>query len=413
MMLRRPRFQTVVLVGLCASMVLTLVLIVLGAAAVGLSIGWAPKPEAAYGRQPTAQVKALLENHCFPVIREGRSVGFVAAVVCGTNTALASFGKAALQGGDVSVDTLFEIGSISKTFTGIALSREVERAEVRLEQPVQELLPAHARLSTPAQAITLKQLTTHSSGLPRLASIHSPRGGLAMLLFGADPYSYVSDAQFFHALETITLIFSPGSKSEYSNLGAGLLGYALAARARTNYDNLIRREVCQPLEMGDTCVKLAPTQRAHFAQGYRWVRKVGPFMVALRSAPWNLAEYYAGAGGIRSTGTDMLKYLIANMRPEGTPIAGALRQSHVELFREDKHTAFGMNWLRSNWDWSPQTIIWHNGGTGGFRTFLGFTEDGELGAMVLCNTGPGDVSDLLAIALLKDLLAQRNGKDER
>ena len=121
----------------------------------GLSVGWAPEAQASYTGQPTSQLKALLEKHCAPVMKEGRSVGFVVAIVSGTNSALASYGKAALHGSDVSLETLFEIGSISKTFTGIALSRQIERGEVRLEQPVQELLPAHARLSTAAQVITL------------------------------------------------------------------------------------------------------------------------------------------------------------------------------------------------------------------------------------------------------------------
>jgi CubicO group peptidase (beta-lactamase class C family) len=97
----------------------------------------------------------------------------------------------------------------------------------------------------------------------------------------------------------------------------------------------------------------------------------------------------------------MLKYLQANMHPDGQPLEHALRESHQELFREDDRTAFGMNWIRSRSKRLPQAMIWHNGGTGGFRSFLGFTEESGLGVLVLSNSSE-DV-DELAIELLRDL----------
>jgi serine-type D-Ala-D-Ala carboxypeptidase/endopeptidase len=344
-----------------------------------------------------------LQKRCGAAVEEGSSVGIAAAIIQGTNASLGFFGKTALHGGRVDPGTFFELGSISKTFTGIALARGVERGEVRLDQSLQELLPRNLRLPSPAQGITLGQLTTHSSGLPRLPDVKSYFGAACMVLFGADPYSFVTDAQFWNAVKSTPLVFPPGSKSEYSNFGVGLLGYVLSCRAGTNYDGFVRGQVCYPLGMRETGVRLSRSEQRRLAQGYRFTRKVGPFMVALRSAPWNLADYFAAAGGVKSTGTDTLKYLEANMHPAGTSISAALEASHRELFREDQHSAFGMNWIRSNWDWSPQPIIWHNGGTGGFRTFLGFTEDGKSGVFVLCNTALGDVSDRVGVAILKDL----------
>ena len=97
----------------------------------------------------------------------------------------------------------------------------------------------------------------------------------------------------------------------------------------------------------------------------------------------------------------MLKYLMANMHPEGQPLEHALRESHQVLFKEDEHTAFGMNWIHLQTPKLKQPLIWHNGGTGGFRSFLGFTEDSRFGVVILSNTSE-DV-DHLAIALLHDL----------
>ena len=124
-------------------------------------------------------------------------------------------------------------------------------------------------------------------------------------------------------------------------------------------------------------------------------------MVALRSDPWFVGNPLGGAGALRSTASDMLKYLKANMHPEGQPLAHALRESHQVLFKENKYTAIGMNWIHLQSLKLQQPLIWHNGGTGGFRSSLGFTEQGQFGALILSNTSE-DV-DQLAIALLSDL----------
>ena len=124
-------------------------------------------------------------------------------------------------------------------------------------------------------------------------------------------------------------------------------------------------------------------------------------MVALRSDPWFVGNPLGGAGALRSTASDMLKYLKANMHPEGQPLAHALRESHQVLFKENKYTAIGMNWIHLQSLKLQQPLIWHNGGTGGFGSSLGFTEQGQFGALILSNTSE-DV-DQLAIALLSDL----------
>ena len=140
------------------------------------------------------------------------------------------------------------------------------------------------------------------------------------------------------------------------------------------------------------------------------MRRWGPFVVALRSDPWFVGNELGGAGALRSTANDMLKYLKANMHPEGQPLEHALRESHQVLAKEDEHTAFGMNWIHLHSPKLKQPIIWHNGGTGGFRSFLGFTEDSRFGVLILSNTSE-DV-DSLAIALLRDLAIEPARPDQ-
>jgi len=222
-----------------------------------------------------------------------------------------------------------------------------------------------------------------------------------MLLFGSDPYAGYTQADLLADVRKVKLESKPGTHAHYSNFGMTLLGFLLSTNAHSSYEALVKREVCLPLGMKDTTLTLDPLQAPRAAQGYRAVLRWGPLVLALRSAPWFKGNDLGGAGALRSTATDMLKYLQANMHPEGQPLEHALRESHRVLFKEDDRTSFGMNWVHIQSQRLKQELIWHNGGTGGFRSFLGFTADSRLGVLVLSNTTE-DV-DELAIDLLREL----------
>jgi len=137
---------------------------------------------------------------------------------------------------------------------------------------------------------------------------------------------------------------------------------------------------------------------------YRLVLKLGPVSFGLKSDEWRIPNHLAGAGAIRSMGRDMMTFLKANMGLVSTPIDAAIRRSHRELFRDTGGLTIGMNWIRSFDDALAQNIIWHNGGTGGFRTYLGFTEDRQFGVFVLGNTA--NSVDSLAVEILKSLVRE-------
>lgn len=384
----------------------------LGLWATGFSIGWAgnaPK-EWSDGRAP--ELESLIRKRCVPFMQQGKSIGMTVAVVTPAHATAMSFGRPSLTPWTrMRDDTVFEIGSITKTFTAIALARAIERGTMRLEQPMQELLPPNVELPLAARAVTLRHLTTHTSGFPRSAS--DPRslaaGFSKMLLFGSDPCAGFSEADLLNSLRGVKLGFKPGTKSEYSNFGMNSLGYLLAKNAGVNYETLIEREVCRPLGMEQTTVTLDGMQADRFAQGYRAVLRYGPVILALRSSPWDNAPLLGGDGALRSTGTDMLKYLQANMHPAGSSIEHALRESHRELFRENERRGSGMNWQRSRWKGFRNAVIWHNGGTGGFVSFLGFTEDGSTGVLILSNTA--QPVDALALDLLRDLVPSASSEN--
>jgi CubicO group peptidase (beta-lactamase class C family) len=372
---------------------------------------WSTRPSVRYERNPVATwsdgraagLEPLIRRHCAPFVGQGKSVGLAVALVTPTNETIMTFGHPWLfSATPTSADTLFEIGSITKTFTALTLARQIEHGAVRLEEPVQELLPSGVQLPQDARGITLRQLTTHSSGFPRMPDHWSPVRGLGMLLCGTDPYAGYTEADLLSDVRTVKLESKPGTQASYSNFGMTLLGYLLRTNAGCSYETLVKREVCLPLDMKDTTITPNANQEPREAQGYRAVVRWGSLVFALRSAPWFRGNDLGGAGAIRSTAKDMLKYLEANMHPEGQPIDHAIDQSHQVLFKENDHTSFGMNWIHSQNDRLKQELIWHNGGTGGFRSFLGFTADGRFGVLILSNSGDG--VDGLAIDLLQELV---------
>ncbi|HOX57240.1 MAG TPA: serine hydrolase domain-containing protein [Candidatus Paceibacterota bacterium] len=382
----------------------------LGVLAAGLLGAWSTKPSLGYQRGPVAEwsdghapeLEPLIRKHCASFISRGKSIGLAAAVVTPSGATIMTFGRPSLSAdARTSADTLFELGSITKTFTGLTLARQIEHGNVRLDQPIRELLPPGADLPEEAREVTLRHLTSHSSGFPRMPDDWSPVSSLGMLVFGSDPYAGYRAADLLADVRSVRLQSAPGTKACYSNFGMALLGYLLATNASSRYETLVKREVCLPLGLGDTTVTLNSVQAQRSAQGYRAVLRLGPIILALRSAPWFAGNDLGGAGALRSTATDMLKYLQANMHPEGQPLEHAIQESHRVLFEEDARTAFGMNWIHLQSQRLGRTIIWHNGGTGGFRSFIGFTADRRLGVVLLSNSGE-DVDDL-AVNLLRDL----------
>jgi CubicO group peptidase (beta-lactamase class C family) len=382
----------------------------LGAVLLGMLGVWSLRLALYHERQPVAEwsdgrapaLEPLIRKRCVPFMEQGRSIGLAVAIVTPTNTTIMAFGRASLaSGAGTRGDTLFEIGSITKTFTGLALAREIERGTLRLDQPLQELLPPGVVLPAAARGVTLQQLATHSSGFPRMPARWSLLRGVGMLLFGSDPYVGYTEADLLEDVSTVKVRSKPGTKSNYSNFGMVLLGHLLAAKAGLSYETLVQREICLPLAMNDTTVTIEPAQASRVAQGYRAVLRCGPAVLVLPSDPWFANNPLGGAGALRSTATDMLAYLLANMRPEGSPLEPALRASHRELFRENSRSALGMNWFRTRNRQLRQTLIWHNGATGGFRSFIGFTEDSRFGVLILSNSTVG--VDGLAVALLRDL----------
>lgn len=285
----------------------------------------------------------------------------------------------------VDGDTLYEIGSISKVFTGILFADAITRGEVKLDDTVQSFAPKS--IHVPDQkppAITLEHLSTHSSALPRLPPNFAPKDPM-------NPYAEFDASRLWAGLDASVIGRAPGSKYEYSNFAAGLLGLILYERAKVDdYDALLADRILKPLGMGSTRVTLSEKDRARLAPPFR--------ADLVPDANWDLGAL-AGAGGIRSSGNDMLRLIEAVIARRDDAIGKALALSIEPRFTDSKSkvtTCLG-------WHKGDDDIVWHNGQTGGYHSFAAVSPGKRAGIVVLSNSASGELDRLANWALQRVL----------
>ncbi|HYE17943.1 MAG TPA: serine hydrolase [Tepidisphaeraceae bacterium] len=263
--------------------------------------------------------------------------------------------------------TVFEIASVTKTFTALLLAEMAERGDVKLDDTLDAFLPADVKLPKTDKPITLERLATHHSGLPRLP--HN--------LFPApnpnNPYAAYTVENLYAFLPTARV--HPTEKFLYSNVAYGLLGHALARRAKTDYEPLLIDRVCQPLGMTETTIKLDAKLRARLAP---------PFDADLEpDHEWDLGAIPAG-GALHSTTDDLLRYLKAHLEvPADSPksLAAALAAVQQPRDRADGDMQICLGWHRSK-----EGRLFHNGQTGGYHSFVAIDPGRGVGVVVLANT---------------------------
>ncbi len=307
------------------------------------------------------------------VLSASSTIGVAIAVVRDGERRVFAFGAA-------KPDAIFEIGSITKTFTGLLLAMAVEQGTVKTDTPVRELLPPDA-IAEPATGseITLLDLATQHSGLPRMPDNFQPK----------DPsrpyaeYAAYGSTQLYQFLREHGVAKPAQPEFLYSNLGFAVLGRALANRANTQYPALLQRAVLGPLGMRDTTVTRGPGQQRRLIQGHDVERRPVP--------AFDLAGSFVGAGvGVRSTATDMLKYLEAHLRQGTTDtvttaddrtLAAALARSQTLLADTE-----GTRKIAYAWTYDPATETYrHNGVTSGYSSFAFFSPKRNHAGIVLVN----------------------------
>jgi serine-type D-Ala-D-Ala carboxypeptidase/endopeptidase len=315
-----------------------------------------------------AEIRKIIADR---IDAQRQGVGIVVGVLEPGGRRIVSYGGVAKDDKrPLDGDTVFEIGSATKVFTSLLLADMMRRGEVALADPVSKYLPADVKMpERGGKKITLEQLATHTSALPRLPSNLSPKDA-------ANPYADYTVRQLYDFLSAETLTRDPGAEYEYSNLGAGLLGHVLALRAGTDYETLVRTRVLEPLGMKNTSITLTKAAREHLAAGHDDQLKP--------AANWDIPTL-AGAGALRSTANDLLTFLAANLGYTKTELAMPM----AAMLAARRPTGAGGPEVVLGWHISTidgHELVWHNGGTGGYRSFMAFNPKARTGVVVLSNT---------------------------
>ena len=303
------------------------------------------------------EVKALLVHL---VEYEERAPGMVIGMIADDPQERWVVGYGKLSATDERVpdgDTVFEIGSIGKGFTGILLAQAVLSGEVRLNDPISLYLPEGVVAPEyEGRSITLLDLATHYSGLPPFTTTNL-----------CDEYTL---DQMYDFLSGYHLTRAPGSMYEYSNIGFALLGDLLVRRAgQADYESLLLDRVARPLGMQSTRIQLTPEMQSRLA---------APHDDDLLLSCSNIVSALFAAGGIRSTANDMLTFLAANMGMTETEL-----QAATQLAQTPQRPSYGADPIGLGW--ISGTIRNHSGRTMGYYSLLGWDPQRKIGVVVLTN----------------------------
>ncbi|HEV3299549.1 MAG TPA: serine hydrolase [Planctomycetaceae bacterium] len=335
----------------------------------------------------------LVEKAARPLVDDrvvdGLSVGYIE----GKHQGIVHLGSSSRAGKRPDDTTLYEIGSVSKVFTGLMLADAVVRGEIDLNAAADVPNAAGIRLpSRDGRSIKWIDLSTHRAGLPRIPG-NLPRTDLT------NPYRDYDSKMAAAFLNHYKLPRRPGDSQLYSNLGASVLGYLVAQKAGKSYQQLLRERIAEPLGMTDCAVDLSEDQRQRLATPHATFGSATP--------PWTFADL-PGAGGIHATMRDMLRFANAQL----TPPAGKLGEAIELAWKQQRGAdasgpATGLNWMIAG---DGQTR-WHNGQTGGSRSAIFINREFHCAVVVLCNTAVTNGLDQLAIKLVRKA-AGRDSKPE-
>ncbi|MTI32522.1 serine hydrolase [Xanthovirga aplysinae] len=310
-------------------------------------------------------------------VENGINAGIVVGVINSEGTTFYSYGVKSMKSKEaVDENSVFQIASLSKTFTGILLADLVVKNELNLDDPLQTLLPKGINAPTRnGHSIKLIHLANHTSSLPNL-----PRNFNMTNLI--NPYANYSEKLMYEFLNNHELTRDIGSEYEYSNYGMGLLGHLLATRYEMNYEEYLSDVILKPLGLENTSTVFSPQMKMNLAKGHK---------IGVEVENWDYLSSFAGAAGIRSTPTEMLNYLGFNMGLKGSDLYSAMELSHENTRREESNPLVGLGWRIRTLD--DKEILWHYGESGGYCAFLGFIKGGDKGVVVLTNSYAG-VTDI-------------------
>jgi serine-type D-Ala-D-Ala carboxypeptidase/endopeptidase len=321
----------------------------------------------------THDLEFQADSFCKNFIKKYNSAGLAIGIVKDGKVYMQGYGYAD-KDRKIRIDsnTIFEIGSISKVFTAEIAEIFYQRKMINWEDNIVKYFPENTRPKIDDNT-TLLNLITHTSGYPRLPEIWFPK----LDEDTCNPYKALNIEDLSSYLKNPTEKTKPNKENiEYSNLGNGILGHILEWKTGKSFEELLQTEICTKLNMSNTSFKVKDESR--FATGYD--------LKGIKTCHWDLPILYS-AGAIRSNTSDMVKFMKANLNEtELNSIFIATQQSiYSKGIMQGK---IGKGWQIEDF-MGPKSdlgdIIWHNGGTGGFNSFLGMLPEYNCGIILLSN----------------------------
>ena len=308
--------------------------------------------------------KAIREN-----VENGKHQALFVGIIDGDDVDYYYYGDTAKDENPIDENTLFEIGSVTKVFTTLLLADMIEKGEISLDDPIDRFLPKD--VTTPSKngkKITILDLATHTSGLPRFPDDFPILDSDAMYEYDQDEmYDYLSSVEISREI---------GSQYEYSNMGVALLGHIISLHAGQSYEELVKERILDKFGMESTCIKQCDGLRDKFAK---------PHLFGNPADELNLSEDMVGAGEIRSSGKDMLLFLSYAMGLKDSSLKKSFEVSQTANHEIDDTLSIGLGWHITQ-DEDERRIIWHNGATNGFASIIGFDPESNQGVVVLTNS---------------------------
>jgi CubicO group peptidase (beta-lactamase class C family) len=306
-------------------------------------------------------------------VAERKNAALVIGLTQRGRRAVLGFGRVnATNAAPPDAQTLFEIGSVTKVFTAIAFARQELDGKVKFTDTLRASLPDKVALPSALEPVTLLHLATHTSGLPRLPdNLDTSVANLT------NPYAKYDAAQLHQFLASAKPNSPPGRLLDYSNVGFALLGHVLTRKAGQPYEDLVRGALLEPLGMPDTAIRLSDEQRARLTRGHSPKGE--------EVSGWDF-DVFAPTGAFRSNAGDMLTFIEANLASVET-VMGCLLSHARQLRKVGDAGDLPLGWQREVTLQGGLEVFWHNGGTGGYVSFIAFNRTQQIGLVVLSNYG--------------------------